>query len=183
MLKYLNNIDGEEKMVEEKTVIVEFTGEKPEKFSEGAAAYDLVSAETVILLPGEVQKVLTKTSIAIPEGYVGLLNIRSSLGKRTIMLANGTGIIDSDYRGPLILQLYNGNVKDFLMMLAIDSVTFEYEDGGLLYKKSVPGSLTIKEGERIGQLSIVKQLDIAFEKVDKLSETARGEGGFGSTGK
>lgn len=164
-----------------KKVVVPFVGEKPKQATSGAIAADLYAAEDAIILPGETLKVRTTTKIAVPEGWGAYLNVRSSVGDKGIMLSNGTGVIDTDYRGYLILSLFNGNIKDFLMALSMGSVTFDY-DNGSLYKPSVPGAVKISKGNRIGQLRIMEMPEVVFEEVKELSETDRGEGGFGSTG-
>lgn len=162
-------------------ITVEFTGTKPTRGSTGAAAVDLYAAEDAIILPGEVVKVRTGTKVAIPEGHVGILAVRSSLGAKGIMLGNGIGVIDSDYRGELILALYNGNIRAFLFALSIGSVDLTFSDGEL-YKPSVIGSFKFSKGDRIGQLFIQKVPENSYVEVETLSATERGEGGFGSTG-
>ena len=97
----------------------------------------------------------TGVKVAIPEGYVGLLFVRSSLGiKRHLDLANGTGVIDSDYRGEIKVCLRN------------TGPTHQY----------------VKRGDRICQLVIVPVHLNPWVEVDTLDETERGEGGIGSTG-
>ena len=101
--------------------------------------------------------VLIRTGIAaeIPEGYAGLIYARSGLAtKRSLAPANKVGVIDADYRGEIMVALHNHS--------------------------DAPQS--IDPGERIAQLVITPFLTAAFEEADALSETVRGEGGFGSTG-
>lgn len=92
----------------------------------------------------------------IPKGYVGLLFPRSSIYKQDLSLSNAVGVLDSGYRG---------------------SVSFKFketvEDSKLYYHK----------GERIGQIVILPYPEIEFEEVEELSETERGTGGYGSSGK
>lgn len=124
----------------------------------GAAAIDLHACiDAAVTIPGGGQTVIpTGLAVAVPEGYVGILALRSSLGVRKgIGLSNGIGVIDSDYRGPLGVGLYNMRDTDY----------------------------TIEPGDRIAQLMIVPVLCPEIEVVEELSETARGEGGFGSTGR
>ena len=124
------------------------------EYSAGADLYNLKQPVTV-----EPHKtVLVKTGIAteIPEGYCGLIFARSGLAsKRGLAPANKVGVIDADYRGEIMVALHNHS-----------DVT-----------------VTVEGGERIAQLAIVPFLKADFVESDELSETVRGEGGFGSTGK
>lgn len=95
----------------------------------------------------------TGLAIEIPEGYVGLIYPRSSISKTGMFLANGVGVIDSGYRGEIKLR-------------------FKY----------IKGTKAYDVGDKIGQLVIVPYPPIEFEEVEELSETDRGEKGFGSTG-
>lgn len=98
----------------------------------------------------------TGVCVQIPDGHVGFLVARSSLHKKKLMLANNIGIIDSDYRGPLVVKLYN-------------------------YSESVQ---VLENKERIVQLVIVPvMVPSGLNIVSDLDETDRGSGGFGSTGK
>jgi dUTP pyrophosphatase len=96
----------------------------------------------------------TGLAIEIPEGHVGLLFPRSSVSKTILTLANSVGVIDSGYRGSIMLK-------------------FRYPEEGMVYEV----------GEKVGQIIILPYPQITFEEVDELSSTDRGEGGFGSTGK
>lgn len=125
----------------------------PMKMTEGAAGLDITVINHQVLWVGTVVPVQTGIAMSIPKGYHGEVHIRSSYGKRGIRLANCTGIIDSDYRGELILMLIN----DSNMVQVIDS------------------------GERVAQLILVKDPVFKVEEVTELNETERGEGGFGST--
>ena len=111
---------------------------------------------SIILKQQKMTLVPTGIYVEIPTGYFGMLCLRSSLAaKRGLMLGNGIGIIDSDYRGEIMLCIYNTNTNDVI----------------------------IKNGERIGQLLLVPYVLCETFKVNELSVTIRGEGGFGSTGK
>ena len=94
----------------------------------------------------------TGLAVEIPEGHVGLLFPRSSFSKTTLNLANSVGVIDSGYRGSIMLK-------------------FRYLEEGAVYDV----------GDRVGQLLILPYPAIEFEEVEELSSTERGEGGFGST--
>ena len=129
----------------------------PTRGSVNAAGYDLYAASTYnIEIPrGETVKIGTGIAIEIPEGYFGAVFARSGLAtKKGLRPANAVGVIDSDYRGELIVALHN------------DSNMTQYVDAG----------------ERIAQLVILPYLNVDFNEVDELNSTDRGEGGFGSTG-
>lgn len=128
----------------------------PQYATTGAACFDLVSVNEVMLTPGR-EHVALKTGLAfeIPEGYVMMVYSRSGHGfKNGVRLANGTGVIDSDYRGEVMVKMHN--------------------DGST--------ALLVNAGERIAQAMIVPAMQVELQVVDELSDTARGSGGFGSTG-
>ena len=125
----------------------------PKQMTEGSVGLDIYISEGSIFFPHEVMKVYTGIAMAIPKGYHGEVHIRSSWGKRGIRLANCTGIIDSDYRGELILLVMN--------------------DTDEVYHA--------KRGERLAQFVLVKDPAFKIEEVTKLDNTERGNGGFGST--
>ena len=128
----------------------------PTYATEGAAGLDVVAAEDVTLGPGERHAVATGFSIAIPEGYEVQVRPRSGLAlKHGITCLNTPGTIDNDYRG---------EVKVILANLGADP--FE-----------------VRRGERIAQLVPAAVLKANFREVEALTETSRGAGGFGSTGR
>lgn len=131
------------------------TAKLPEYKTEGAFAADLYADENVSIPQEHTVLVDTGLSVEVPEGHVMLINIRSGLSTKGIMLANGTGIIDSDYRGPVKCIIHNGS-------------EFPYN---------------ISNGDRIAQCYIIRKVDVMFTETSELSDTERGEGGFGSTGK
>ena len=125
--------------------------------TKGAAAADLRAdlSEAVTLQPGERRVIPTGLAMAVPEGMAAILCARSGLAsKHGIALANGIGVIDSDYRGEIGAALINLGKEPF----------------------------RIEPGERICQLMLLSVGQVEFLPVDSLSETERGEGGFGSTG-
>ena len=129
----------------------------PTRGSEKAAGYDLYADtnSVVEIKPHKTQKINTGIAIMIPNGYYGAIVARSGLStKKGLRPANCTGIIDSDYRGDIIVALHNDS----------DEVQ------------------TIEPRERIAQLVICPFLSVEFNEVDELDETERGENGFGSTG-
>ena len=135
------------------------TAQAPTQGSEYAAGYDLhadlENQSYITLAPGEYRKISTGIAIALPDGTFGAIYPRSGMAtKRGLVLANGTGIIDSDYRGPLIVALKN--TSDELQI--------------------------VEHGERIAQMVVTPYCPVAFNEVESIGTTARGEGGFGSTG-
>lgn len=122
----------------------------------GADLYALLEGESLGILAGETVLVHTGIAAEIPEGYVGLVFARSGLAtKRGLAPANKVGVIDSDYRGEIMVALHNHGVAP----------------------------AEILQGERIAQLVIVPYVTAEIEETDALSDTERGEGGFGSTGR
>lgn len=125
------------------------------EFSAGADLYACEGSD-VSIAPGETKLIHTGLSLEIPEGYAGLIYARSGIAtKRGLAPANKVGVIDSDYRGEIMVSLYN-------------------------HSSSVQ---TIADGERVAQLVITPFLKVEYNEVTELSDTKRGEGGFGSTGK
>ena len=128
----------------------------PARATEHAAGLDVVAAEDLTLEPGQRHAVATGFAIAIPEGYEVQVRPRSGLAlKHGITCLNAPGTIDSDYRGEVKVILAN-----------LGSEPFE-----------------VRRGERIAQLVPATVLQAAFREVEQLSETSRGAGGFGSTGR
>lgn len=126
--------------------------------SEYAAGADLYACITksVCFEPGETKLIHTGLAMEIPAGYAGLIYARSGLAsKKGLAPANKVGVIDADYRGEIMVALHNhSNV-----------------------------SVSIEPQERIAQLVITPYLTAHFEETSQLSDTVRGEGGFGSTGR
>lgn len=123
---------------------------------EGDAGVDLRATEDMVLKPFEQAMVPTGIAIAIPVGYAGFVLPRSGLAaKHGISLVNAPGLIDSNYRGEIKAILINLDPKN------------DFE---------------IRKGDRIAQLVIMAVPEASFVPVDDLSETVRGEGGFGSSG-
>ena len=130
----------------------------PTRGSASAAGYDLYACldEPVIIDPHKTVKIGTGFTAALPEGYFAACFARSGLASRQgLRPANCVGVVDSDYRGEYIVALYNDSDEP----------------------------RTVKDGDRIAQLVIMPYLAVQFEEVEELSETERGAGGFGSTGK
>ncbi len=143
------------------------------------ACFDLCALEDVTFRPGEIKLVRTGLAIEVPQGYRSNIYVRSSTPlKKNFILANGVGIVDHGYRGEIFIQLMNVATK----------VVYFYESSNG-HKEEEPQGVfvcnALKQGDRIGQIEMVVALsasDINLEIVDDLSQTVRGEGGFGSTG-
>jgi dUTP pyrophosphatase len=123
-----------------------------------AAGADLCSAENedTVIPAGKTVLIHTGLAMEIPEGYAGLIFARSGLAsKKGLAPANKVGVVDSDYRGEIMVALHNHSSED----------------------------KTIEKGERIAQISLVPYLTAEYVETDTLSDTIRGEGGFGSTGR
>ena len=129
----------------------------PDQAHPGDAGYDLCAAETARLGPGERASVGTGIAVAIPAGCAGLVLPRSGLAARHgIALVNAPGLIDSGYRGEVRVLLLNTD----------SDAPFE-----------------VAVGDRIAQLVLIRFEPVPVEEVETLDETARGSGGFGSTGR
>jgi dUTP pyrophosphatase len=134
------------------------TATLPTRESSSAAGYDLYAdiEKPTVIRPHETTKIGTGIAMEIPEGYFGGVAARSGLSsKEGLRPANCYGIVDSDYRGEIIVALHN------------DSET----------------ARVVTPQERIGQIIIQPYLNVEFDEADELSDTERGTGGFGSTGK
>lgn len=146
------------------------TAKVPTRGSKGAAGYDLyadwveetddicviVDDKERIVPAGRRIKVHTGVAIALPEGFVGLIFPRSGLSiKQGLRLQNTVGVIDDDYRGEIIVAMEASPTRDAAFSI----------------------------GDRIAQLVIMPYAVVNWEEVDKLEDTERGTGGFGSTGK
>lgn len=130
----------------------------PIRGTKGAAGIDLTCTNITTTLNEANQLMLvyhTDLAVEIPKGYVGLLVPRSSIWKKSLMLTDSLGIIDSDFRGEIVA----------IMKATTDTVPAIY-----------------KQGERFCQLVILKKPEYTIKEVEELSKTERGEGGFGSTG-
>ena len=124
--------------------------------SEFSAGADLYSIEAVTIPAHKTVLVHTGIAMQIPDGYVGLIYARSGLAtKRNLAPANKVGVIDSDYRGEIMVSLHNHSDEE----------------------------QSIEKSERVAQIVFTPYISADFETVDELTDTVRGEGGFGSTGK
>lgn len=129
----------------------------PTRGSESAAGYDLYAAtdREVSLFPHTTQLIGVGLAFELPDGYFGAVYARSGLAsKKGLRPANCVGVVDSDYRGEVMVALHNDS--DHIM--------------------------TIDVGERIAQLVLMPYVNMTFEEAEELDNTQRGEGGFGSTG-
>ena len=122
----------------------------------GDAGADLHAASEVTLEPGQRALVPTGIALAIPEGYVGLVHPRSGLAARHgISIVNAPGTVDAGYRGEVLVNLVNLDPRE---------------------------AFTVRRGDRIAQLLVQEVAVVAFEEVDSLPDTSRGDTGHGASG-
>tara|TARA_B100000029_G_scaffold290842_1_gene284420 strand:+ start:177 stop:611 length:435 start_codon:yes stop_codon:yes gene_type:complete len=127
----------------------------PEKQHDSDAGYDLFSIEEVVLKPNEINKVKTGIALQIPTNYGGLVLPRSGLSsKHGISLINTPGLIDSGYRGELLIPLINHSINEY----------------------------KVDRHERIAQLILIESPQVNIELTSDLDESDRESKGFGSTG-
>ena len=124
-------------------------------YAAGADLYACIENDEVIE-PNETKLIKTGLAIELPIGYAAFIYARSGLAsKRGLAPANKVGVVDCDYRGEIMVALHNHSTK----------------------------SQVVSKNERIAQMVITPYITAEFEEADTLSDTVRGEGGFGSTGK
>lgn len=134
------------------------TAMTPTRGSAFAAGYDLYvdTDREVVVEPGETVPFYTGLAVEIPDGYCGKIYSRSGLSTRYgLRLANGVGVVDSDYRGNVGVPLHNDGDKP----------------------------VTVVPHERVAQLVIERCPDVVFYETEELTNTERGDGGFGSSGR
>lgn len=125
-----------------------------------SAGFDLYATEGVEIENQRAVLIHTGIAVEIPKGYVGLLFARSGIAtKKHLRPSNCVGVIDSDYRGEVMVSLYNDNYH------------------------SIHSTQTVSKGERVAQLVILPYISPELVLSEELSDTDRGEGGFGSTDK
>ena len=145
-------------MVYVKYKLLTDTAMVPTKGSRFAAGFDLYADinEKIHIQPGECVELYSGIAFEIPDGYVGLVFSRSGISTRQgLCLANGVGVIDSDYRGNVGIPIRNHSAEEQVVM----------------------------PHERIAQMMIIKNPDIVLYETTELTDTERGSGGFGSTGR
>jgi len=156
----------------------------PSYAKEGDAGMDIVATRRFF---DEEGNIVYKTGLAIeiPEGHVGLLFPRSSNSKKDLVLSNSVGVIDSGYRGEIMFKFKpvsffandapepGGDIAD----------TFDYISVGKEDKSDTFEMEFYEPGDKVGQLIIIPYPKIEFEEVESLSDTERGENGYGSTGR
>lgn len=133
------------------------TAKLPTRGSDKAAGYDLYADinEPIRIMPHCTVKIGSGVALGLPDGYAGFMFARSGLAtKRGLRPANAVGVCDSDYRGEYIVPLHNDS----------DQIQI------------------VEPGERIAQVVVIPVTELEFTEVKELNDTARGDGGFGSTG-
>lgn len=144
------NISMNVKKLSDKATLPVYSSE----YAAGADLYACLDAP-ITIEPNETKLIKTGLAMAIPEGLAGLIYARSGLAsKRGLAPANKVGVVDSDYRGEVMVALHNHGTLPQI----------------------------VEHGERIAQLVLAPVVTASFNVVDDLDSTARGEGGFGSTG-
>ncbi len=131
----------------------------PSRGSSLAAGWDLRALRGASIPKGDVEMITTGLSMALPVGFEAQIRARSGLARRGLIIPNGPGTIDADYRGEIKVLLLNLSAED---------------------------PFVIEKGERIAQMIIQRVPEVIFEEVDDLDtlgKTSRGKGGFGSTGR
>ncbi len=130
----------------------------PQRATPGSAGYDLCACLSAPeeILPGQTKMIPTGIAIALPEQTAAFIYARSGLAtKKGIAPANCVGVVDSDYRGEIMVSLFNHSGEAY----------------------------TISPGERMAQMVIAPVLTPEVQEADELEDTVRGAGGFGSTGR
>jgi dUTP pyrophosphatase len=127
----------------------------PTYATDGSACFDLYATSDDIMPVGTSTRVFTRIAVEVPEGYAMMIYSRSGHAfAKSVRLSNCVGVIDSDFRGQIIVKLSNDGHEAF----------------------------EIHKGDRIAQAMLIPVPRCAIERVESLNETARGAGGFGSTG-
>lgn len=132
----------------------------PRKAHATDAAFDLVCTETSIDWARQELTCHTGLAFEIPQGYAGIIYPRSSVSNKPLILHNSTGIIDADYRGEVTAKFLITDLRAYLQ-----------EGGGYV------------AGDRIAQMMIMPFPQVEFEEAGELTDTERGTGGYGSTGR
>ena len=127
----------------------------PTRGTPGSAGLDLYAIEDVEIQPDGIGEMHTGIAMEIPAGYFGLFLTRSSTGKKMVRLSAGANAADEDYRGELMVYLTNDGIYPW----------------------------HVHKGDRVAQIVITPYLPCVVMEVNELSETQRGAGGFGSTGR
>lgn len=127
----------------------------PYKASKGAACFDIYSNHSILIPPNSFEMIGTGFAVEIPEGYEIKIYSRSGHASKEVNLANCVGIVDSDYRGEVCVLLRNNSSENYF---------------------------PVAIGERIAQIQLCEVIPTEFIEVNELTQTERGDGGFGSTG-
>jgi dUTP pyrophosphatase len=149
-------------------VLVGDNARLPLRGSRNAAGLDLYTPYDVTVIAGKVVKFPLNIAVAIPDGYYGRIETRSSFAQKGLMVMGG--IIDSDYRGIINVLMFNTNQNEVYVDANGETQTINRD-------------FVIPAGERCAQIIILKYEALEPTAVDTLPDTERGTGGFGSTGK
>lgn len=169
----------------------------PKYAHDGDAGMDLCATEDVTLRAGESKKIGCGWAFAIPSGWVGLVFARSGLGTKGLVMKNGTGIIDSTFRGEVQLTLHNNNPSHYWRYGPNDKEKQAVRDAYGYFGDALLGlvdsikepvlmenkeTIEIHKGDRVAQIVFVPFGSATLQEVEDLDATDRGVGSFGSTG-
>ena len=152
----------------------------PQYATSQAACFDLFAAEGVVIQPGETKAVGTGLVFEIPDGYQMKIHPRSGISLKTpLRIANAPGCVDSDFRAEVKVLLWHTGERHYMVRKkckTLDNTFIDTEEEVNI------NCYYIRKGDRIAQAEIVPVIQATFETTNELSETERGEGGFGSSG-
>ncbi|HDX9654324.1 TPA: deoxyuridine 5'-triphosphate nucleotidohydrolase [Bacillus wiedmannii] len=155
--------------------------ELPRYAKPGDSGFDLVAAEDTIIWPGETKVVQTGLAFEIPPGYELQVRPRSGMSRKT-KLRVVLGTIDSGYRGEVGVIVDNASIVEYASQPRFATAISAGDNDFNITKPVKYEVIKISKGDRIAQGVIAPVVTAHFEEVDKLSESDRGTGGFGSTG-
>jgi len=153
----------------------------PKYAKQGDSGFDLVAIEDVIIEPGKTAKIPTGLAFEIPEGYELQVRPRSGITSKTKLRVQ-FGTVDSGFRGEVNVSVDNISAMDLNEYTPLKDIQGELVYSNSMFDSDFGGTYLIKKGDRIAQGVIAPVIHAAFEEVDELSESERGENGFGSSG-
>lgn len=150
----------------------------PKYAHEGDSGFDLVAVENVIIEPGKTVNIRTGIAVELPKGYELQVRPRSGITLRTKLRVQ-LGTVDSNYRGEIGVIVDNINERVMKSFWEVETIS---NDIIQIDSPRVQGSYIIRKGDRIAQAVIAPVVQANFEEVDELSDSERGQNGFGSSG-
>ncbi|MEC0167890.1 deoxyuridine 5'-triphosphate nucleotidohydrolase [Paenibacillus graminis] len=153
----------------------------PQYATDLAAGFDLVAVEDVIIAPGETAKVPLGLAFEIPPGYVVLVCMRSGIALKTkLRQPNGIGVIDADYRGEVAMMFDNTRSAQPIDEYCEWPTFLNGEEA--VGVNLLSGEYIVRKSDKVAQAFVLPYPRVNFVEVEELTETARGTGGFGSSG-